>query len=416
MSSSLLSIGSYTDQDTLYLAAKILPKGKGTRSNFHLALLLDTSGSMDGDRITALKRTLHLLVDSLVDKDCLTIISYSSEAHIHAKGTVLNAETRTELHGLIDGLIADGGTNMEAAIVALREADLSIPVDSVFILTDGHINQGITGGAGLQTLLVRSIPIGTPVNTLGFGTDHNSKILRDMAMRSCGTYTFADKDELLPAIIGDIVGGLQSTVGKRGKITIPEGWTCCELGEVENGIYSTGTLIAEKPQWVVMKAPTGTAKPNITFEWLAGLVTHMISYTTNVVSEMDIASQRDRCFVAKVFVEASAAIEQDNRSQARTILRDAKTVLDRSIAKDTTFVVQLYAQIDQMLEEIQHMAPAAILSRMATGTAVLGNQRGILTGGDPRAFSSPLQVNTSSQMTTRYSQEIEEMDSINNVD
>jgi hypothetical protein len=216
--------------------------------------------------------------------------------------------------------------------------------------------------------------------------------------------------------IGDIVGGLQSTVGKQGKVTIPEGWTCCELGEVENGVYSTGTLIAEKPQWVVMKAPADTAKPNITFEWLAGLVTHMISYTTNVVSELDVASQRDRCFVAKVFVEASAAIEQDNRSQARAILRDAKTVLDRSIAKDTTFVVQLYAQIDQMLEEIQHMAPAAILSRMATGTAVLGNQRGILTGGDPRAFSSPLQVNTSSQMTTRYSQEIEEMDSINNVD
>jgi hypothetical protein len=407
----MLSIGSYTDNDTTYIAAKILPRAKAQRTQFHLALLLDTSGSMDGDRIKALQRTLHLLVDALVDKDCLTIISYSSEAAVLANGKVLSSGTRSELHTIIDDLRADGGTNMEAAIVALR--DLTLSVDSVFILTDGHVNQGITGGSGLKTLLNRSVSAGTPVNTLGFGSDHNSHMLRDMAMRSCGTYTYADKDELLPAIIGDIVGGLQSTVGKQGKLTIPEGWTCKEIGLIEDGYYNTGTLIADKPQWVVLSAPAGTAIPSLTFTWLDGHVPHMISYTTSVVSAMDVAAQRDRCTVAKAFVEASDAVEQRNIRVARMVLQDVKAELDKSIAKNATFVVQLYAQIDQMLEELQRATPAAVSSRMASGAAVLGNQRGIMSGGgDPRAFSSPLQIDTQTRMTTRYTQEVEDVEMV----
>ena len=406
----MFSIGSYTDQDTIYVAAKILPRAKAQRTKFHLALLLDTSGSMDGDRITALQRTLHLLVDALVDKDCLTIISYNSDATVLANGKVLNSDTRSELHTLIDALRADGGTNMEAAIVALRE--LTVSVDSVFILTDGHVNQGIMASSGLKTLLNRSVAPGTPVNTLGFGSDHNSHMLRDMAMRSCGTYTYADKDELLPAIIGDIVGGLQSTVGKQGKLTIPEGWACCEIGLVENGYYNTGTLIADKPQWVVFSAPAGTVTPSFTFTWLDGHVPHMISYTNTVVLEMDVAIQRDRCVVAKAFVEASDAVEQGSLRLARMVLQDVKAVLDKSIAKNTTFVVQLYAQIDQMLEELQRTTPATMSSRMASGAAVLGNQRGIMTGGDPRAFSSPLQIDSQTRMTTRYTQEVEDVENV----
>lgn len=411
----MFSIGSYTDNETIYVAAKILPRAKAQRTQFHLALLLDTSGSMEGERIRALQRTLHLLVDSLVDKDCLTIISYNSDATVLANGIVLSSGTRSELHTIIDALRADGGTNMEAAIVALRELTLS--VDSVFILTDGHVNQGITGGSGLKTLLNRSVSAGTPVNTLGFGSDHNSHMLRDMAMRSCGTYTYADKDELLPAIIGDIVGGLQSTVGKQGKLTIPEGWACKEIGLVEDGYYTTGTLIAEKPQWVVLSAPAGTAAPSLTFTWIDGHVPHMISYTNGVVPEMDVAIQRARCAVAKAFVESSDAVEQRNTRLAKMVLQDVKAELDRSMAKDTTFVVQLYAQIDQMLEELQRTTPAGgrdVSNRMASGAAVLGNQRGIMSGGggDPRAFSSPLQVDSQTRMTLRYTQEVEDVEMV----
>ena len=118
-SSSLLSLGTHVDQDTLYLAAKILPLPKTKRSTFHLALLLDTSGSMEGDRITALKRTIHLLIDSLTEKDVLTLISYNSDATVLANALVVG-ENREQLRTMITSLAADGGTNMEAAILALR--------------------------------------------------------------------------------------------------------------------------------------------------------------------------------------------------------------------------------------------------------------------------------------------------------
>lgn len=406
MTSSVLSIGSYVCGDTVYLAAKILPKEKTTRSNFHLALLLDTSGSMEGDRMKALKKTLHLLVSALADNDCLTIISYESHAHVLANATIVSSATRNTLHLLVDNLVADGGTNMEAAILALRS--LTVPLDSVFILTDGHVNQGITSGSGLQTLLTKSIPLGTSANTLGFGADVNSRMLREMAVRSCGSYTFADTDELLPAIIGDIIGGLQSTVGKQGKLTIPNGWECCELGESKDNEFNTGALIANKPQWVVMKAPAGTSLPNLSFTWKDGILSYLVGYSAPVESAIDVAAQRDRCMVAKAFATAS----EDDRN-AQSILVAARAALDTSIAKDTTFVVQLYAQIDQMIEELKTASPAVICSRMASGGTTLGNQRGIMSIGDPsRAFSSPLQANTSRNMTTRYTQEMEDVGTV----
>jgi hypothetical protein len=375
---------------------------------------------MEGDRITALKRTLHLLVDALEEKDMLTLITYCDKASVVAKCVPISlTDTVSMLHQQIDTLNADGGTNMEAAILALREMDTPVVVDAVFILTDGHINQGITGSSGLLTLLNHSIPSGTPVNTLGFGADVNARMLRDMAMRTCGSYTFADKDELLPAIIGDIVGGLQSTVGRQGRLTIPEGWTCCELGPVEDTMFITGNLIAEKTQWVVLSAPAlwpaALFLPPITFTWRVGLLTHMIGYTANRVGEIDVAAQRDRCRVAKAFQEATEELELGTTSRARAILLSVKAELDTSIAKDTTFVVQLYAQIDQMIEELRTVSPAVVSSRMASGGATLSLQRGIMSGGgDPRAFSSPLQANTQERMTTRYTQVVEEVDEVSN--
>lgn len=405
MSSSLLSLGTHVDKDTLYLAAKILPLPKPNRSTFHLALLLDTSGSMEGDRITALKRTIHLLIDSLTDKDVLTLISYNSDATVLANALVVG-ENREQLHTMITSIAADGGTNMEAAILALRTQK---SLDSVFILTDGHINQGITASCGLLTLLTLSIPLGVPVNTLGFGSDVNARMLRDMALRSCGTYTYADKDELLPAIIGDIVGGLQSTVGKMGVMTIPAGWTCCELGRVLDEKYMIGTLIADKPQWIVMSAAAGTPMPPLNFTWMEGNLHYMVAYTTNVVSEIDVAAQRDRCMVAKAFEAANDEVDKGSLNNANDILLAAKTSLDSSIAKNTNFVVQLYAQIAQMIEELRTVPPAAVASRMASGTATLAGQRGITSCGDPCSFSSPLQVNTSVNMTIRYTQAAEEV-------
>jgi uncharacterized protein YegL len=413
------------------------------RRPFHLALLLDVSGSMDGERIMALRRTIHLLVDALCDTDILTIITYNSSASIRADCVTITTESRGILHTTIDNLIADGGTNMEAAIGSLLvlAADPAKPnIDSVFILTDGHINTGMTSSAGLLRLLQNQINQGVPINTLGYGADHNSRLLRDMALRSHGTYTFADADEVLPAIIGDIMGGLESEIGRQAKLTIPPGWTCLESQSATNE-YCIGTLIAEKTQWVVLEGEPGTNTfPSLTLSWMDA-ESNRASATVSIDSSipmLEVVEQRERCRVAAVFSAVTEDVEARHFEEARTKLQTLLAELTASLAKDTPFVIHLQAQVEDMIESlhpatispvprglgraslwpIDESGPAPsiapVVSRLASNTTVLMNQRGILSGGmsttgrlpltNPALFSSPSQRSASNRMTQAYSE------------
>jgi uncharacterized protein YegL len=439
------------------VAVKINPAGLedgAARRPFHLALLLDVSGSMDGERIEALRRTMNLLVDALRDADILTIITYNSAANIRADCVAINTESRVTLHTTIDNLIADGGTNMEAAIGTLRvlAADPAKPnVDSVFILTDGHINAGMTSSAGLLRLLQNQMNQGVPINTLGYGADHNSRLLRDMAIRSHGTYTFADADEVLPAIIGDIMGGLESEIGRQAKLTIPPGWTCLELQTLVNNEYCIGTLIAEKPQWIVLEGEAGTTSlPPLTLSWIDadGKAVSTMAGLDSVIPMLEVVEQRERCRVAAVFSAVTEDVEAYRLDVARTKLQELTAELGTSPAKDSTFVIRLQAQVEDMIESLRPVdtsppaprglgraplwpvgepgpAPsiAPVVSRLASNTTVLVNQRGIISGagtsgtsggaGVPAArnpmlhaalFSSPSQRSASNRMTHAYTE------------
>jgi hypothetical protein len=352
-----------------------------------------------------------------------------------------------------DNLYAGGGTNLEAALELLyiitRVASRP-PVDAVFIMTDGRINQGITSTSGLMRILLAGIPAGTPINTLGYGADHNSRMLRDMALLSRGTYTYADAAEMLPAIIGDISSGLETEVGRMGTLIIPEGWECIEMGGAVNAHeFGVGTLIADKGQWVILQGPRKADIVDLPTELRFKWSRYDTSYTDvctigEDLTPMEIAEQQDRARVATVFAETSELLERGELSAVRAKLAELSAILQASIAKDRIFAIRLQAQVDEMSEALRgygvsppglqrhpafgnagdgtHGLPggnyAPILSRMASNTAALGNQRGFFTSSaaatDPQCppgtpsmqhtFSSPAQNRATVNMTQRFSE------------
>lgn len=409
------------------------PSDPSRRRPFHLALLLDTSGSMEGPRMTALCRTLHLLIDELYRHDRLTIIEYNNAGKSLAVDIVVSGEGRTQLHNIVNSLVADGGTNLEAAfgeLYRLAQTPTITPIDSVFILTDGHINSGMTNSRGLMSLLMRALPEGTPVNTLGYGADHNARLLRDMSLRSCGSYTFADADEMLPAIIGDITGGLAAEVGRGAMLTLPPGWSCIELGAKQNAdTYTFGHLVAEKTHWVVLKGPPRSQY--VPVEFMLSYTYDGNSYTSNIridsAQTVEVAVQRDRVRVAVVFGRVMEMIEAGHMNNARHELDTLVLDLDQSEGKHELMAVRLRAQVEEMLDSLRaaiqpgplQRAPylGPMISRLASDMSALGNQRGLLSSRvstivddpvehDTALFSSPLQRRTTTSMTQRYEESI----------
>ncbi len=407
------------------LAVQILPFAQtaAARRAFHLAMVLDVSGSMDGDRLNSLRRTLSLLIERLSDDDTISLISYNHESVVHANSCRIG-DDRAALQSTLDSLNAYGGTNMEAGLISLRELT-SVP-DAVFVLTDGQINAGIASTVGLTRIINSVVPEGTPINTLGYGADHNVRLLRDMAVRSRGTYTYADVAEILPAIIGDITAGLSSEVARGAYMNVPAGWKCLELCADESATrFSIGTLIDQKPQWVIFERATAdTPDPaDITVHYNGGSVT---ASTNTTLKALDIAEQYARVRVANVFTATTDHLERNEITEARTLLTNLANELDSSVAKDSPLVIRLRAQVDEMIESLTHVPATShpvglarspfggahgmlplgpTLSRLVSNTVSIGLQRGVVSTASnaDNTFSSPHMRQISGGLTATYS-------------
>ena len=401
------------------LVVRILPTRVvgGTREPYHIALLLDTSGSMEGPPLAAVVRTLHLLIDRMEERDMLTIIQYASTASVVVDCANMNPRARTDIHRIIDRLTAEGGTNMEAAIDQLDNVSNS-QIDAVFLMTDGHVNTGITSSAGLLRLLSARLPNGTPVNTLGFGTSHNAQMLRDMAVKSRGSYTYADAAELIPAIIGDIVGGLIDQVGSNAYLIAQAGCHCLELGVDSSRpeLYRVGSLITDKPQWAVFR---GQGPVQLT--WDEGGFKHQYVATPSVAAldMMEMEEQLQRVQLVHTMTTVSEMIVRRDYASAIAELTRAEHRLALSPAVGRSFILRLQAQVDEMLDDVHRQSEPAVdedvemLTRMVSNVTALGTQHGFFlsrntTARDQDVISSPFSTSRQREATVNITQSFQE--------
>ena len=190
-------------------AAEIKATSIEISDTVHIALLLDVSSSMEGERLTALQNSLKAFVRCLSSNDCLTIITYSSSATVLCSYTLIG-KNEEYWSNLIDSLVANGNTNMECAFNLLSRVCQQSP-HAIILLTDGNVNAGaLSAKSIILPLETNSRLHSTAIFTLGFGNDHNQIMLRDIALNTQGNYFYSDKSEDLPQTFGSILGILRN--------------------------------------------------------------------------------------------------------------------------------------------------------------------------------------------------------------
>ncbi|WP_258867124.1 VWA domain-containing protein [Corynebacterium amycolatum] len=119
--------------------------------------VLDTSGSMFGERIADLQATMRAIVDGsartetgsvgLRNREIATILPFSTSVGEPTTTTIDGPESRAQLTAAVDGLLAEGETALYDALIQafdlLGSSDKnSIP--SIVVLTDGQVTFGKT--------------------------------------------------------------------------------------------------------------------------------------------------------------------------------------------------------------------------------------------------------------------------------
>ncbi len=151
-----------------------------------LIFVVDTSGSMAGASIVQAKASLDLALSRLNDQDRFNVIQFNSFTHALFHAPVpATLGNRAAARAYVDGLAADGGTEMAPALSrALDTQGEPGYLKQVIFITDGSV-----GNEAELFGLIRKRLGNTRLFTVGIGSAPNSHFMRKAAQFGRGTFT-----------------------------------------------------------------------------------------------------------------------------------------------------------------------------------------------------------------------------------
>ncbi|MEO0326863.1 MAG: VWA domain-containing protein, partial [Myxococcota bacterium] len=157
-----------------------------------VVLVLDTSGSMAGEKIDQARRAVLRVVDRMGERDLFGLVTYASGAHVVAPLAPVGGR-RAALRAQILGLMPGGGTQIPSGLRAghalLQNARHGDFTRRLVLVSDGIDGSG-TGPAGAAALVRPWAVSGVTVASLGIGVDYQESYLTAVADAGRGAYAF----------------------------------------------------------------------------------------------------------------------------------------------------------------------------------------------------------------------------------
>jgi len=177
-------------------APAVEPSEAGPRHAVDLMVVLDRSGSMNGQKIGDARRAIQRLIRALTPRDRLAIVAYSNTAETLAGLLPMTASKRQELSSLVGGIQPGGGTNLGAGLEAGLRAFAVTPPGGrhrkLILISDGLANHGVTDPHALGRMAARGLVHDWVVSTVGVGHEFNEHLMTTLADHGAGTYYYLE--------------------------------------------------------------------------------------------------------------------------------------------------------------------------------------------------------------------------------
>eukprot|EP00854_Cymbomonas_tetramitiformis_P023487 gene23487-28437_t len=268
------------------------------RAPLYLSCVADKSGSMAGEKLKNMKKTLQFVCRQLQTNDKFGLVTYDEyvtediplcavdQDDCNLKVEAISAGSTTNLSGgLLKGLEQHG--RREGLLGNLAHAFGTVcggssspgsgAVRAVVLFTDGMANKGITDSAALVKRVdrvVKQLPEQCSVFTFGFGSDHNELLLSSLSEVGSGRYFFIENESKMAESFAGALGGLLSVAAQNVsvKIRATEGAVISKVHtkyvteQLSDGSYkiSLGDLYSEENRDIVLELqlPKHTVNPN----------------------------------------------------------------------------------------------------------------------------------------------------------
>lgn len=317
-----------------------------------LAVVIDVSGSMAGDKMFQAKNAARALVNRLGDDDELALVAFSDRAR---SWSLTRMDTTGRLRAItwIDQLGPEGSTNISAGLEA-GEKTLSDALGSkrLVLVSDGKATAGDVDRASLERRAMATHERGTTLTAIGVGDDFDPGLMRGLAQSGGGFYGDLRQAEALEVVLAQelelarkplarnvtlelgpgsdvvVVSAAGRTLLPGSTVTLPDfaaGATARVLVKLQHfpGLGAV-TLVSPKLSWTNTAGVREAAQANV-----------VVARSEDAVA---VAGSRDEALYADVarafgneqLVLASEALERGDRSSALGLLDRARAVFGTS--------------------------------------------------------------------------------------
>ena len=211
-----------TERDqAIYVLVEIKAGGDARPASLpvNVGLVLDRSGSMDGEKMDNLKEAVGFVVDRLGDDDLVSVTIFDDQVETLIPGGPLKA--RGQIKERLGNVVPRGGTQisdgLKAGLAEVQKGLSKDRVNRILLLTDGQTWDDeeaclrLAGEAGEKGIAITSI---------GLGEEWNEQLLLQLAERSRGnSHWIQDPIDIIEAFRQE-VDGMQSVAAVNLKATV----------------------------------------------------------------------------------------------------------------------------------------------------------------------------------------------------
>ena len=181
-----------------------------------IAVVIDRSGSMAGQKLQAACKAAKQLANQLTADDLLTVISFDHQVQM-----VVPLGAPSELtSSSINQIKAGGQTALfdgwRLGMEALLEAkEIKGHQKRILLLTDGQANVGLRRCSEIAPLVGQAAENGISTSCIGLGDDYEERLLTAMAEAGSGNLVHLTSPQQLEAIFRAELEGLNLTIGRN---------------------------------------------------------------------------------------------------------------------------------------------------------------------------------------------------------